>query len=141
SPSDAIPHGAATPPGPVSAAGAGGPGPGSENAPASGARALPPGTVRGYFTKREKIGRLLWTLVQGTLFRFSPRRADAWRAWLLRRFGARVGKVKLLRNTVRVEVPWNVELGDGAQLGDGVYLYSLGTISIGEHTIVSQFSH
>lgn len=101
----------------------------------------PEGTIRGYFTRREKIGRLLWTVVQATLFRFSPRRADAWRAFLLRRFGARVGRVKLLRSTVRVEVPWNIELGDGAQIGDRVYLYSLGPISIGPHTVISQFSH
>ncbi len=115
----------------------------SENPPEPGRseRRLPPGTVSGYFTRREKIGRLLWTVVQATLFRFSPRRADGWRAFLLRCFGARVGRVRLLRGTVRVEVPWNVELGDGAQIGDGVYLYSLGTISIGDHTVVSQFSH
>jgi putative colanic acid biosynthesis acetyltransferase WcaF len=108
---------------------------------ARGARPLPPGSVRGYFTRKEKIGRLLWTIVQATVFRFSPRRADAWRASLLRLFGAKVGRVSLLRGTVRIEVPWNVEIGDGAQIGDRVYLYSLGPIRIGDHTVVSQFSH
>lgn len=115
---------------------------GSENPTAAkNARALPPGTVSGYFTRHEKVRRLLWTIVQATLFRFSPRRADAWRAFLLRQFGARIGKVRLLRNTVRIEVPWNIEIGDGAQVGDRVYLYSLGTISIGANTVISQFSH
>lgn len=118
---------------------------GSENvAPARSAgsrRQLPEGTVAGFFTTREKIARLGWNIVQATIFRYSPRRADAWRAWLLRRFGARVGRVSLLRSTVRVEVPWNIEIGDGAQIGDRVYLYSLGPITIGAHTIVSQFSH
>jgi putative colanic acid biosynthesis acetyltransferase WcaF len=108
---------------------------------ARGARPLPPGSVRGYFTRKEKIGRLLWTIVQVTVFRFSPRRADAWRASLLRLFGAKVGRVSLLRGTVRIEVPWNIELGDGVQIGDGAYLYSLGQISVGDHTIISQFSH
>lgn len=98
-------------------------------------------TIQGYFSRREKVGRFLWTLVQATIFRFSPRRADAWRAFLLRRFGARIGRVKLLRSTVRVEVPWNIEIGDGAQIGDRVYLYSLGPISIGPNTVISQFSH
>ena len=142
-PSSATPLGAHTPPGPVPPNNKPGQRDGtSENTPGAAAPGrTPPGTVHGYFTRREKIGRLLWTLVQATLFRFSPRRADAWRAWLLRRFGARVGRVRLLRNTVRVEVPWNVELGDGVQIGDRVYLYSLGKISIGEHSIVSQFSH
>jgi len=105
------------------------------------AKPLPPGATIGHFSRREKIGRLLWNIVQGTVFRFSPRRADAWRAWLLRRFGAKVGRVKLLRSTVRVEVPWNLEIGEGAQIGDRVYLYSLGPIRIGDHTVISQFCH
>lgn len=102
---------------------------------------LPAGAVIGYFNKREKAGRLMWGIVQATLFRFSPRRADRWRAWLLRRFGARVGNVKLLRSTVRIEVPWNISIADGAQIGDRVYLYSLGPITIGENTVISQFTH
>lgn len=104
-------------------------------------KALPDGAQIGFFTRSEKIRRLLWTLTQATIFRYSPRRADGWRAWLLRRFGARVGRVKLLRSTVRIEVPWNIEIGEGAQIGDRVYLYSLGPIRIGSHTIISQFSH
>jgi len=102
---------------------------------------FPPGTVIGHFSRSEKIRRLLWNIVQSTIFRFSPRRADNWRAWLLRRFGAKVGRVKLLRSTVRIEVPWNIEIGEGAQIGDRVYLYSLGPISIGAHTVISQFCH
>lgn len=105
------------------------------------AKPLPPGATIGFFSRSEKIKRLLWNITQATLFRFSPRRADNWRAWLLRRFGAKVGRVKLLRSTVRVEVPWNIEIGEGAQIGDRVYLYSLGPIRIGDHTVISQFCH
>jgi putative colanic acid biosynthesis acetyltransferase WcaF len=105
------------------------------------AKPLPKGAFIGHFTRSEKIRRLAWNIVQATVFRFSPRRADNWRAMLLRLFGAKVGKVKLLRSTVRIEVPWNITIGDGAQIGDRVYLYSLGPITIGEHAVVSQFSH
>jgi putative colanic acid biosynthesis acetyltransferase WcaF len=102
---------------------------------------LPEGTIVGHFSTNEKIRRLLWNMVQATLFRFSPRRADQWRASLLRFFGAKVGRVELLRNSVRVEVPWNLEIGDSVQIGDSVYLYSLGPIRIGERSIISQFTH
>jgi putative colanic acid biosynthesis acetyltransferase WcaF len=105
------------------------------------AKPLPSGATIGHFSRKEKLGRLLWGVVQATIFRFSPRRADAWRASLLRLFGAKVGRVKLLRSTLRVEVPWNIEIGDGAQIGDRVYLYSLGPIKIGAHSVVSQFCH
>lgn len=104
-------------------------------------RDLPEGAVVGHFSTQEKIKRLLWNSVQSTLFRFSPRRADRWRGFLLRLFGAKIGRVELLRNTVRVEVPWNLDIGDDVQIGDAVYLYSLGPIKIGDRTIVSQFVH
>ena len=102
---------------------------------------LPDGTVVGHFGFREKLARLFWGIVQASLFRWSPRRADRWRAMLLRLFGAKIGRVDLIRATVRVEVPWNLEFGDDVQLGDSVYLYSLGPIRIGDRTIISQFVH
>ncbi len=102
---------------------------------------LPEGTIVGHFSTQEKFKRLLWNIVQCSLFRFSPRRADRWRGCLLRLFGARVGRIELLRNTVRVEVPWNLNIGDDVQIGDRVYIYSLGPITIGDRTIVSQFVH
>lgn len=102
---------------------------------------LPDGTIIGHYTTIEKVRRLLWMLTERTLFRFSPRRADRWRASLLRMFGAKVGRVELLRNTVRIEIPWNIQLGNDVQIGDGVYLYSLGMITIGDRTIISQFTH
>lgn len=122
-----------------------------ERAPTAGGRVLyavrelghfPPGTVGGWFSRKEKAGRALWVLVESTVFRFSPKRADGFRAWLLRRFGATIhGRPQVLRRTVRIEVPWNLELGDGVQIGDHARLYSLGRIRIGAHSVVSQHAH
>jgi putative colanic acid biosynthesis acetyltransferase WcaF len=103
---------------------------------------FPDGTVAGWFTRREKAGRALWVLVESTLFRFSPKRADGFRAWLLGCFGATLhGRPQVLRRTVRIEVPWNIEMGEGVQIGDHVRLYSLGPIRIGAHSVVSQYGH
>lgn len=103
---------------------------------------FPRGTTAGWFTRREKAGRAMWVLVENTLFRWSPKRADGFRAWLLERFGATVhGRPKVLRRTVRIEVPWNIELGDQVQIGDHALLYSLGPIRIGAFSVVSQHAH
>lgn len=80
----------------------------------------------------------LWWLVQDTLFRWSPQFLYSWRRFLLRLFGARVGKGVLVRPTVRVTYPWKVTIGDYAWIGDDVVLYSLGEIEIGAHTVISQ---
>jgi putative colanic acid biosynthesis acetyltransferase WcaF len=95
----------------------------------------------GFFDRREKARRLAWNLVQATIFRWSFKRADRWRAFLLRRFGARIGRRPLIRRTVHVEVPWNLILGDDVKLGDEVIVYNLGPITIGDRSRVSQYAH
>ncbi len=90
---------------------------------------------------REKVGRALWMLVGRTLFRWSFHNWYGYRSMLLRCFGARIGKGVAVRPTVRIEVPWMVDLEDEVTIGDFAILYSLGRISIGARTIVSQYAH
>jgi len=83
----------------------------------------------------------LWWLVQATLFRASPQILYGFRRWLLRLFGARIGKGVLVRPTATFTYPWKITLGDHAWIGDDVVLYSLGLITIGNHTVISQRSY
>jgi putative colanic acid biosynthesis acetyltransferase WcaF len=64
-----------------------------------------------------------------------------WRRFLLRSFGATIGKNVILRPTVSITYPWKVKIGDHAWVGDEVVLYSLGEITIGAHTVISQRSY
>src|ERR1700687_2685472 len=80
----------------------------------------------------------LWWIVQATLFRWSPQFLYGWRRWLLRRFGARIGQGVIIRPTAEITYPWKLSIGDWAWIGDNVTLYTLGEISIGENTVVSQ---
>jgi putative colanic acid biosynthesis acetyltransferase WcaF len=83
----------------------------------------------------------LWWIVEGTLFRLSPQFMYSWRAFLLRCFGAKVGKNVIIRPTVRTQFPWKVNIGDFSWIGDDVVLYSLGEIIIGSNVVVSQKSY
>lgn len=87
---------------------------------------------------RDKIRRALWMIVGGSLFRFSFHNMYGWRNFLLRFFGAKLGQRVRVRPTARIEVPWQVELGDDVVIGDFATLYSLGPIKIGAGTVVSQ---
>jgi putative colanic acid biosynthesis acetyltransferase WcaF len=82
--------------------------------------------------------RLLWSLVQGTLYRFSFHTWNGWRAALLRLFGATVGRRCTLRRTSRVYYPWLLELGDNCALGDRSEVYNLARITLGKRVTVSQ---
>jgi len=85
-----------------------------------------------------KIKRLLWAGVEATLFRCSFHTMNRWRSLLLRLFGAKVGKHCIIRRTLRVFYPWNVEIGEMCILGDSASLYSLGKITLGDRSMVSQ---
>ncbi|NEX62722.1 putative colanic acid biosynthesis acetyltransferase [Noviherbaspirillum galbum] len=90
------------------------------------------------FRGRSAVTVQLWWLVQATLFRASPQFMYGFRNWLLRRFGARIGKNVLVRPTATITYPWKVSIGDHAWIGDHAVLYSLGEIDIGQHAVVSQ---
>jgi putative colanic acid biosynthesis acetyltransferase WcaF len=80
----------------------------------------------------------MWWLVQATLFRGSPQLMYAFRRWLLRIFGARIGKGAIIRPTSTFTYPWKVTIGDYSWIGDDVVLYSLADITIGRNVVVSQ---
>lgn len=83
----------------------------------------------------------LWWLVQATVFAWSPQVLYGWRRWLLRCFGAKIGKDVVIRPSVRVTYPWKLSVGDYSWIGDDVVLYTLGNIDIGTNTVVSQRSY
>lgn len=93
------------------------------------------------WTFQEKVMRAIWMLVGRPLFRLSFHNWYRFRRVLLRLFGARIGRGVSIRPTVHVEIPWNLDIRDGATIGDNAILYSLGTITIGERTIISQYAH
>lgn len=90
---------------------------------------------------RERIWRLLWMIVEATLYRYSTRCMDCWRAYLLSCFGATIGHSVGIRRTAHVEIPWHLKMGDYASLGDHVIVYNLGQITLGKRVAVSQYAH
>ena len=90
---------------------------------------------------RDKVRRVAWMFVQTFLFRPSFHNWYGWRRMLLRAMGAKVGRGVRVRPTARIEIPWNLDLGDDCVVGDYAILYSLGTIRLGRRVTVSQYAH
>jgi putative colanic acid biosynthesis acetyltransferase WcaF len=80
----------------------------------------------------------LWWIVEAILFRPSPQFMYGWRRYLLRSFGAKIGKEVLLRASLHTQFPWKLSIGDYSWIGDEVVLYSLGEIIIGNNVVISQ---
>jgi putative colanic acid biosynthesis acetyltransferase WcaF len=75
------------------------------------------------------------------LFRTSPQFLYGWRNFLLRLFGAKIGKKVIIRPSVKITYPWKLSIGDYSWIGDDVDLYTLGEIDIGNHVVISQRSY
>ena len=52
-----------------------------------------------------------------------------------------VGAGVRVRETARIEIPWNLEIGNDTVVGDEAILYSLGKIRLGRKVVISQYAH
>lgn len=93
------------------------------------------------FSARNRAGRVLWGIVDTLFFKLSPRPLHHWRAFLLRLFGAKIGKGVHVYPGVKIWAPWNLDLGDECGIANGVTLYSQGKITIGKRAVISQGAH
>jgi len=89
----------------------------------------------------EKFRRMLWSVVQSTLFAWSFHNWYRFRRFLVRAFGGRIAHSARIRRTVRIEIPWNLTVGDESSIGDRAILYCLGPVAIGHRVTISQGAH
>lgn len=91
------------------------------------------------FTLRTKIRFVLWSLSQHVIFNssFLP---SAVRSFLLKLFGASIGRRVFIRRGVKVHFPWNLEIGDDCWIGEAVWFINHEKIKIGSNVCISQRS-
>ncbi len=92
------------------------------------------------YSRTEQLRRIGWSLGRW-LVRLSPRPCFGWRRAILRIFGARIGKQAHIYPSAHLYMPWNVEIGDWAAVGEDVLIYSLGKVRIGKHATLSYRTH
>jgi len=89
----------------------------------------------------DKLRRLAWTIVESTLYRWSPTPLHVWRRLLLRLFGARIGAGAHPYPSARIWAPWNLEMAPRSCLGPRSICYTVGQVRLGRDAIVSQGAH
>ncbi|WP_295127638.1 WcaF family extracellular polysaccharide biosynthesis acetyltransferase [uncultured Chitinophaga sp.] len=60
------------------------------------------------------------------------------KSFLLRLFGAKVGKGLVIKTKVRIKNPWRLNIGDHCWIGESVWIDNLEDVSIGSHVCISQ---
>jgi putative colanic acid biosynthesis acetyltransferase WcaF len=93
------------------------------------------------FSLNNRILRVIWGIIYLFFFRFSPKPLHCWRSFILRIFGAKIGKGVHVYPNVKIWAPWNLYIGDFSGIANDVTLYSQGLISIGKRVVISQGSY
>ena len=92
------------------------------------------------YTTGEQLRRVFWGFGK-LLFRFSPRPCFGWRRFVLRCFGAKIGRHVNTYPSTWIYFPWNLTVGDWSAVGEGALIYNLGPVTLGEKVTVSHRAH
>lgn len=96
----------------------------------------------GYsFSLANRIQRVVWNVTWKLLASWTPPPMHGWRRFLLRRFGATIGRGVRIYGSARIWLPANLVMEDLSWLGPRVNCYNQGKITIGHRTVVSQGAH
>lgn len=87
----------------------------------------------GGIVKRALWYFINWLIINSYLFPFSRIRI-----WVLRLFGAKIGRSVVIKPGVNIKYPWNLAIGNFSWIGEGVWIDNLDKVDIGNHVCISQ---
>lgn len=90
-------------------------------------------------TRKNQIARFVWTMIWALFARPLPRSlCNNWKLFLLRLFGAKIHSKAVVYSSVRIYMPWKLEMAEYSCLSPEVDCYNVDYIKIGAHSTVSQ---
>ncbi len=81
---------------------------------------------------------ILWYFANALFLQNPLNPSSMLKIYILKVFGARIGRGVVLKQFINVKYPWNLTIGNNVWVGEKVWLDSLGIISIGDNVVVSQ---
>lgn len=99
---------------------------------------LPKSPFLSPWTRKQRLGLVLWEYTWVLLCSWTPKPANRWRLFWLRLFGAKLYGTPFVHQRASIQIPWNLTLHHLSCLGDRANAYSLGEIEIHELATVAQ---
>jgi putative colanic acid biosynthesis acetyltransferase WcaF len=90
------------------------------------------------WTCRERFFQLLWGFCWTIFCSWTPKPLNEWRLFWLRLYGCKIFGKPFVHQRSRIQIPWNLTLHNGACIGDGANLYSLGEIEVFNEATIAQ---
>lgn len=101
-------------------------------------RALSQYTKQEYFTGRPFIFRFCWYFTNLFLFKNPFLPFSGLKVFLLRLFGAKIGRQVVIKPGVQIKFPWTLQIGDHSWIGENVWIDNLAPVIIGSDVCLSQ---
>ena len=95
-------------------------------------------TVGNFDKGAGKFKQALWYLVNAVFVRPSFIPFMSFKLFLLRLFGAKIGKRICIKPCVLIKSPWNLVVGDDCWIGEKVWIDNLDKVYIGNNVCISQ---
>lgn len=84
------------------------------------------------------LKRFLWYLVNVSFFKTGLFPFYGLKRFLLKLFGAKLGRGVFIKPFVNIKHPWLLEIGDHSWIGEQVWIDNLAPVRIGKHVCLSQ---
>lgn len=84
------------------------------------------------------VKRTIWYFVHALIVRASWNPFMGIKVFLLRAFGAKIGKGICLKNNVIIKFPWKLTIGNNCWIGENVWIDNLDEVVIGNNVCISQ---
>lgn len=95
-------------------------------------------SAEGFDKGASRAKRVAWYAVNALVVRASWCTSMRLKVWLLRLFGATIGRGLVIKNEVRIKSPWYLTVGDNCWLGERVWIDNLERVVIGSNVCLSQ---
>ena len=93
---------------------------------------------RGLDRGRPAVVEAIWYLCKCFLFLTPLPVPSRFKCFILRLFGARIGKGVVIKPQVKILFPWKLTVGDFAWIGEEVFILNFEPVTIGAHCCISQ---
>ncbi|MBU2649739.1 MAG: WcaF family extracellular polysaccharide biosynthesis acetyltransferase [Bacteroidetes bacterium] len=84
------------------------------------------------------LKRVLWFITNALFFQCPLSTLSTFKCFLLRMFGAKVGKGVVIKPSVNIKYPWKLQIGDHVWIGEKAWIDNLDEVVIGSHCCISQ---
>ena len=92
----------------------------------------------GFLRGRSVVVFGLWQIAKWMFFKTVFPWPSHVKVRLLRLFGAKIGSDVCIKPQVNIHIPWKLEVGDHAWIGEEAFILNFERVSIGAHACISQ---